>query len=527
MRRLLCAILAPVLFAAPAFATEDHPLLAEGAALYGDFCAQCHGAGLKNPVGKAYDLGRYNPTGAEAFKRLVLAGKGDMPAWAEVLTGAEIDRIWVYVATRAGAEAFPAGADAAFGPKERYLPDAATAAAPAWDGDPKDHPQFSEGKSLYSQMCSHCHGLNMVSAGTASYDLRKYPRDRAGEFRQTVQKGKGDMPAWGDILSVEEIDALWVYISTRGGKEAFPGDAGAARKSAAPGQGELVADGTLRVCLARNGGAMSGRRSTGGTGLDYAIALGVAERLGLDLEVKWFEAEQDELQDPVPEAYAMLALDLCDLVPAHPLMPGTTGAPPRARAAAPLFPVKNPITDMPQRPPHVDLRPAEATIPYMRTQLALVVAPGIDPASVRSLADLTGLRVGIEQGTVAEAILRRQAPSGALDKAATFNPGATFLWQMEKGQFDVALVDVAAFDFHRRQNRITKLRLTPYRHAFSVNIAMLGLAERADLIATVSATIATMLDDGAIRSIAEAEKVHWVKPRAASSSVASILSPGN
>jgi mono/diheme cytochrome c family protein len=37
-----------------------------------------------------------------------------------------------------------------------------------------------------------------------------------------VLKGKGDMPAWGDILLEEEIDALWRYVATRGGKEPFP-----------------------------------------------------------------------------------------------------------------------------------------------------------------------------------------------------------------------------------------------------------------------------------------------------------------
>ena len=262
MKRLLAAILTPALFAAPAFADEKHPLLAEGEELYVDFCSQCHGDNMNNPVDKAFNLRVYDVKKAEDFKRTVLAGKGDMPAWAEVLEGEEIDKIWVYVATRGGDEAFPEGGDVAFGPNEPYLPKEGGDASTAWEGDPKEHPLFAEGKLLYREMCSHCHGLNMVTSGTASYDLRKYPADRPDDFKRVVQKGKGDMPAWGDILLSKEIDAIWVYVSTRDGKEPFKGGAADAepleeKESAAPAPAELVEGGVLRVCLARNGGAMS------------------------------------------------------------------------------------------------------------------------------------------------------------------------------------------------------------------------------------------------------------------------------
>ena len=523
MKRLLPAILAPALLGAPAFADDPHPLLQEGAELYSEFCSQCHGPKLVHPGGPAFDLRHYPTDKAEDFKRVVFAGKGDMPAWAEVLAGEEVDRVWVYVATRAGQETFPEGADVAFGPADKYLPKESTGGGQtAWEGDPKDHPLFAEGRTLYNEMCSHCHGIDMVNSGAGSYDLRKYPADRPNEFKKTIQDGKGSMPAWGDVLFPKEIDAIWVFVSTRGGKDKFLGGADDAEPhSTAPTPTDLVENGTLRVCLARNGGAMSGWRSSGGTGFDYGVVKEVAARLDLELEINWFETEQDEFQEPVNEAYAMLALDRCDLVPAHPLMPGTTGAPPVARAAPPRFDVKQ--AQYPHQ--HADLRPAEATVPYMRTQLALVVAPGIDPSRVRSLADLSGLKVGVEQGTLAEGILRRHAPADAMAAATTFNPGPKFLWEMEVGKFEVALVDVAAFDFHMRQNMISKLQITDYRHPFSVNIGMLALADRPGLIKTVSGVITAMIRDGTIAAIAEREKVHWAAPREASSTVAAILAP--
>lgn len=82
--------------------------------------------------------------------------------------------------------------------------------------------EFNLGVKTYKQFCSHCHGLNMVNPGTASYDLRKWPQDRKDGFVTSVMNGRGDMPAWGDILLPEEVEALWRYVATRGGKEPFP-----------------------------------------------------------------------------------------------------------------------------------------------------------------------------------------------------------------------------------------------------------------------------------------------------------------
>jgi mono/diheme cytochrome c family protein len=88
--------------------------------------------------------------------------------------------------------------------------------------DEAAHPLLATGKETYKTFCSHCHGLDMVNPGTSSYDLRKWPVNDEGGFRSGVLNGKGDMPAWGDVLLPEEVDALWVYVATRAGKEPFP-----------------------------------------------------------------------------------------------------------------------------------------------------------------------------------------------------------------------------------------------------------------------------------------------------------------
>ena len=78
-----------------------------------------------------------------------------------------------------------------------------------------DQAQIDLGKRTYAQTCSHCHGPNMVNAGTITPDLRAFPDDRT-RFVTTVKQGKnGRMPPWGDLLSEEQIAEIWAYVSSR------------------------------------------------------------------------------------------------------------------------------------------------------------------------------------------------------------------------------------------------------------------------------------------------------------------------
>lgn len=85
------------------------------------------------------------------------------------------------------------------------------AATAAWAESYRIEDQLA-GKRAYARFCSHCHGLNLKNPGTASFDLRKWPDGAHDRFVETVMKGKGDMPAWGDILHPDEIQAIYIYI---------------------------------------------------------------------------------------------------------------------------------------------------------------------------------------------------------------------------------------------------------------------------------------------------------------------------
>lgn len=85
-------------------------------------------------------------------------------------------------------------------------------------------PRFSaedleKGRIQYHRTCAQCHGFNMVNAGTSAYNLRRFPLEQADRFLNSVTNGKGNMPSFKESLTPEQIESLWAYVGSRGGKE--------------------------------------------------------------------------------------------------------------------------------------------------------------------------------------------------------------------------------------------------------------------------------------------------------------------
>lgn len=78
---------------------------------------------------------------------------------------------------------------------------------------------IAKGRQEFHRICSHCHGLNMVNAGTTVYDLRRFPVDDPERFLNSVTNGKGNMPPFKDSMQPEQIKLIWAYVGSRGGKE--------------------------------------------------------------------------------------------------------------------------------------------------------------------------------------------------------------------------------------------------------------------------------------------------------------------
>jgi mono/diheme cytochrome c family protein len=71
--------------------------------------------------------------------------------------------------------------------------------------------QVKRGAALYATNCESCHGVGMTG-GEWAIDLRTFPKDNPSRFNHSVANGKNAMPPWGDVLSRDDIAALWAYV---------------------------------------------------------------------------------------------------------------------------------------------------------------------------------------------------------------------------------------------------------------------------------------------------------------------------
>lgn len=90
---LLCALAAGA-------SAQDRKAIEAGAELYATHCASCHGERAVS-AGVIFDLRKLRADERPRFDKAVADGKGQMPAWAGVLSAEEIDRVWAYVRSRA------------------------------------------------------------------------------------------------------------------------------------------------------------------------------------------------------------------------------------------------------------------------------------------------------------------------------------------------------------------------------------------------------------------------------------------
>lgn len=168
---------------------EDPQVLKMGQRLFGNNCAQCHGA----DAGGAYGFPNLNDTdwlyggSPDAIKTTLNHGrKAAMPAWQAILGDQGINEAVHYLMSLNGREADPG--------------------------------KVSAGQQHFQTYCSACHGLDargnqLMGAPNLTNGIWLYGGSEK-QLTQTLRGGRnGNMPAFGDVLSEDKIHILtaWVY----------------------------------------------------------------------------------------------------------------------------------------------------------------------------------------------------------------------------------------------------------------------------------------------------------------------------
>lgn len=271
-----------------------------------------------------------------------------------------------------------------------------------------------------------------------------------------------------------------------------------------------AAEGALRVCLNENLPPYSVRRGDAATGFDFMIAEALAKRLGRALAVQWFESKLDMDSSSAIEANALLSDGRCNLLGGYPLVKDGLAKPGFETARMPDFAGAQPA----DRRRRVVLGTLAATRPYHFAALTVVFGGKTAARPIARLADLDGMNLAIEGGTLGDAILMTFDRGRYISQIAHFVPGrGELLPELESGNYDATLMAIHRFDAYRIEHPDTKLKPSGYYLPIGFNMGFVALESEADLIERVNAALDAMLKDGEPASFAVAAHMTFLPPR--------------
>jgi ABC-type amino acid transport substrate-binding protein len=265
----------------------------------------------------------------------------------------------------------------------------------------------------------------------------------------------------------------------------------------------------LGVCLEANLPPWSSHDQSGSGGFDPAVATAVARRLGRETALLWFRAERDEDKSTTLSANALLSDGVCRLVGGYPLIAGALGKPGTAFARLPDY--EGAGSDRRRATALGTLVPSRG---YQLAALTIVLGPRAAAARIGGLDDLAGRRLGVDAGTLADAVLMLFENGRFADRITHIVPGSgQLLPRLEAGDYDAALVELRRFDAYRARHPDTKLSLSGYYPPVGFNMGFVGLSTEQELIAQVDRAIAEMLHSGELAALARAAGVTYLPPR--------------
>ncbi len=168
---------------------SDPALRKMGQRMFGNNCAQCHGADAKGSYGfpnLTDDEWIYGFT-PESIKATLTHGRvAAMPAWGDVIGEDGVKQVTAYVQSLG-------------------------------DGGNADEATLKAGAQVYQNFCVACHGANgegnvALGSPNLSNDIWLYGGS-AEQIAHSVRAGRnGAMPAFGNLLSEDKIHILTAYV---------------------------------------------------------------------------------------------------------------------------------------------------------------------------------------------------------------------------------------------------------------------------------------------------------------------------
>jgi ABC-type amino acid transport substrate-binding protein len=275
------------------------------------------------------------------------------------------------------------------------------------------------------------------------------------------------------------------------------------------------ADDVLKICLDEDLPPLSAHhRGTPDRGFDVALAEAIAGRLGRPLKIQWFESKLDEDSSPALESNALLSDGRCSLVGGYALTKDSLVVPGVKTAKLPGFESAT-REDRRRRVPLGVLAPSRA---YIYSPLTVLLGPKalekMPDRRVTGVGDLAGLRIGVESGTLADAILMTFNNGRLIDSITHLVPGRDdLLGALERGDVDATLLDLRRFDAYRASHPDTRLAPSGYYYPIGANRGYVGLASDPDLLVAVNKALTELQTAGTIAELGRAAGLTYLPPR--------------
>ena len=267
----------------------------------------------------------------------------------------------------------------------------------------------------------------------------------------------------------------------------------------------------LRICLDENLPPLSAhRKGTPDSGFDVALAEAVAAKLGRPLQIQWFGSKLDEDSSPALEANALLSDGRCALVGSYALTQDALVVPGVKTARPPDYEGRS-SADRRRRVALGVLAPSQ---PYIHAPLTVVLGPKARDRRIGGIADLAGLRLAIESGTLGDAILMTFDNGRLIDSITHLVPGRQdLLGALESGDHDATLLDLRRFDAYRAAHPDTKLAASGYFYPVGANRGYVGLDSDMALITAVNTALTELQAAGTMATLAKAAGLTYLPPR--------------
>jgi ABC-type amino acid transport substrate-binding protein len=267
----------------------------------------------------------------------------------------------------------------------------------------------------------------------------------------------------------------------------------------------------LKICLAEDLPPLSAHhKGAPDSGFDVALAQAVATQLGRPLQIQWFGSKLDEDSSPALETNALLSDGRCSLVGGYALTTDSLVVPGVKTAKLPDFEGAT----GPDHRRRVTLGVLAPSQPYLYSPLTVVVGPKAHDRHIAGIGDIAGLRIGIESGTLADAILMTFGDGRLIDDITHLVPGRDdLLGALERGDLDATLLDLRRFDAYRAAHPDTRLTGSGYFYPIGANRGYVGLADDAALLDAVNKALTALQATGTMASLGQAAGLTYLPPR--------------